>query len=197
MRVAPAWEQAGVFTLLFPTHPPLFGLWIMRKNDLFSNRSIICLFFGLMACAVLFVFLCRLEDGRVVRAAGPAEVLTPVECSVGKVEVAEYVRFTGGYITLEKEPVQTWDLRVALAPVGGGEVLVLPTYMLLTDSLKNELKSDDPRYSRIGFTASCRTDKLALSTHEYKVYVYYNSNERDCYVDTGATLTAEGLVLQK
>lgn len=166
----------------------------MSTGQLPSVKQVLIMIAVLIICGVGFVALSGLEDGRLVK----VEDITVKDNSgvvfyIPEANMGDLITFDGCYAGIMGEPVNLWDLSVVLVPQGEDYGFMIPTYIQYSSEAGVVFDATNEYYTRTGFAANVKRDKLDLDNTSYQVMLYYNHNDRDMYVDTELVLDSSGL----
>jgi len=158
-------------------------------------KQVLIMIAVLIICGAGFVALSGLEDGRLVK----VEDITVKDNSgvvfyIPEANMGDLITFDNCYAGIMGEPVNLWDLSVVLVPEGENYGFMIPTYIQYSGEAAAVFDPANEYYTRTGFAANVKSNKLKLDTTRYQVMLYYNHNDRDMYVDTELLLTKDGLV---
>lgn len=164
-----------------------------RTNE-FQHRWALSLF--LAAGAVIILLCCGLLAHSVggVASITPPSVSDPglLTCQLEEISMESGYVVISGYAYLPGNSIRTVQNSVVLVDTTSGDCLRIPTAM----SPRGDLQEQDDQgrhfsYVNGGFLARCRLDKLQAPPSAYRIYLRYENDGNDLFVDTGRSLSPE------
>ena len=164
------------------------------KDTMPTGKQVFVMTLVLCLCAIGFIILCALDDAK-MEEFGHVTVShdASVECRIGEVSIGKQILLRDCYAFIPGESIRWWDVTVLLEDETSGESVSIPTYMVERSDMKQYFADGDETYLRVGFEANVKASKLELSTHNYKILLFYNNNDANLYIDTGYVLTKKGI----
>lgn len=143
---------------------------------------------GIVAVSALISFVVAADRGR-IRARTEASLTEGiVSFVIDDVQITEDVTIQGWALILGEE-IENVNCNVMLVGEEYGKQWILPTMIMERNDL-TEAFSDGTDYSKAGFLANIRTDRLSLEKEDYRIYLEYLTNGHSYLVPTDRMVRA-------
>lgn len=154
----------------------------MANGITVRKKTIRIIMAGILLVSLLFSFAVAADRGR-IRLKTKAQITeNPVSYVIDSIQVTEDIRIQGWALILGEE-IEAVNCNVVLVGEESKEQWILPTMTVKRTDL-TEAFLDGIDYSKAGFLANIRKDRLSLEKEDYRIYLEYLTNGHSYLVPT-------------
>lgn len=154
----------------------------MANGMTVSKKTVWIGVIGILFVSLLFSFAVAADRGRVRTETTAQVVENMVSYVIDSVQITEDIQIQGWALILGEE-IESVNCNVMLIGEESGKQWILPTMVIERMDL-TEAFSDGTDYSKAGFLANIRRERLSLEKEDYRIYLEYLTNGHSYLVPT-------------
>jgi len=168
----------------------LEDLGLIRKGKAMAikKKTILVVMAAIVCFSVLLSVAVALDRGRIRTTTDAIPEKDAVISTIDSVELTETIKIQGWAVILGEE-MESVNCNVMLIGEKSKEQFILPTMIIERNDL-TEAFSDGIDYSKAGFLANIKKDRLSLEEEDYDIYLEYLTNGHHYLVSTDKKVRA-------